>query len=136
MRNFAAAPILEKLNDRQRDAIRHCDGPVLVLAGAGSGKTRVITHKIAYLIDRCGADPARIAAITFTNKAAREMRERVRGLPGRGDQRPWISTFHTLGLRILGVECEQLGYRRGFSIFDAADCAGVLADLMRRDQPG
>ena len=136
MRNFAAAPILEKLNDRQRDAIRHCDGPVLVLAGAGSGKTRVITHKIAYLIDRCGADPARIAAITFTNKAAREMRERVRGLPGRGDQRPWISTFHALGLRILGVECEQLGYRRGFSIFDAADCAGVLADLMRRDQPG
>jgi ATP-dependent DNA helicase Rep len=127
---------LEKLNDRQREAIHHSDGPVLVLAGAGSGKTRVIAYKIAHLIDRCDVEPAQIAAITFTNKAAREMRERVHGLLGGGDRRPWISTFHRLGLEILGAECAQLGYRPGFSIFDAADCAGLLSDLLRRDQPG
>ena len=127
---------LDKLNERQREAVRHSTGPLLVLAGAGSGKTRVIAHKIAHLIERRGADPERIVAITFTNKAAREMRERVAGLLSHAERRPWISTFHRLGLRILRADAEACGYRRGFSIFDAADCAGLLADLMRREQPG
>ncbi len=127
---------LQQLNQRQREAVRYSDGPLLVLAGAGSGKTGVIAHKIAWLIEKCDAEPSRIAAITFTNKAAREMRERVRGLLGKRKQRPWISTFHTLGLRILRVEHAALGYRSGFSILDAGDCAGLLADLMRRDSPG
>ncbi|MCP5199466.1 MAG: UvrD-helicase domain-containing protein [Gammaproteobacteria bacterium] len=127
---------MQRLNPRQREAVHHHDGPLLVLAGAGSGKTGVIAHKIAYLIDNVGVDPAQITAITFTNKAAREMRERVKGLLGRRQAKPWISTFHTLGLRILREEHAVLGYRRGFSILDAGDCAGLLADLMRRDSPG
>ena len=127
---------LDKLNERQREAVRHSAGPLLVLAGAGSGKTRVIAHKIVHLIERRGAAPERIVAITFTNKAAREMRERVDGLAPGAESRPWISTFHRLGLRILRAELDACGYRPGFSIFDAADCAGLLADLMRREQPG
>lgn len=127
---------MHSLNDRQREAVRHTDTPLLVLAGAGSGKTGVIARKIAYLAESCDVEPGRIAAITFTNKAAREMRERTRSALGRGDRRPWISTFHTLGLRILRRDHEAMGYRRGFSIFDAGDCAGLLADLMRRESPG
>ncbi|MEQ8231491.1 MAG: UvrD-helicase domain-containing protein [Gammaproteobacteria bacterium] len=127
---------MHKLNQRQREAVRYSDGPLLVLAGAGSGKTGVIAHKIVHLIDACGAEPGQIAAITFTNKAAREMRERVRTLFGKRAVKPWISTFHTLGLRILREEHAALGYRGGFSILDAGDCAGLLADLMRRDSPG
>jgi len=127
---------LHKLNQRQREAVRYHEGPLLVLAGAGSGKTGVIAHKIVHLIDACDVEPSNIAAITFTNKAAREMRERVRTLLGKRKVKPWISTFHTLGLRILREEHEALGYRRGFSILDAGDCAGLLADLMRRDSPG
>ncbi|MEX2481807.1 MAG: UvrD-helicase domain-containing protein [Gammaproteobacteria bacterium] len=127
---------MQHLNQRQRQAVRHHEGPLLVLAGAGSGKTGVIAHKIAYLIDKCDVDPVRITAITFTNKAAREMRERVRSLLGKRKSTPWISTFHTLGLRILRAEHASLGYRRGFSILDAGDCAGLLADIMRREAPG
>ena len=98
----------------------------MVLAGAGSGKTGVIAAKVAHLIDVAGLAPERIAAITFTNKAAREMRARVRTLLGKRDAKPWISTFHTLGLRILREEYRALGYRPGFSILDASDCAGSL----------
>ena len=127
---------MDTLNEQQREAVRHSTGPLLVLAGAGSGKTRVIAHKIIDLIGRRGADPEHIAAITFTNKAAREMRDRVNGLLSGAKCRPWISTFHRLGLRILKAGPEACGYRRGFSIFDAADCAGLLSDLMRREQPG
>jgi len=127
---------LDTLNARQREAIRYTDGPLLVLAGAGSGKTRVITHKIGHLVDKLGVEPERIAAITFTNKAAREMRERLRAATPRGGAKPWISTFHTLGLRILRAEGAALGYRGGFSILDAGDSGGLVADLMRREQPG
>ena len=116
--------------------MRHIDGPLLVLAGAGSGKTRVIAQKIEYLIKQREVPPERISAITFTNKAAREMRERVSSLLPRKAKGPWISTFHTLGLRIMRAECGLLGYRPGFSILDSGDCANLLADLMRRDQPG
>ncbi len=118
------------LNLPQREAIRYLDGPLLVLAGAGSGKTRVITEKIVYLIESCGFNPGNIAAITFTNKAAREMQERVSkllvGKPSRGLT---ISTFHALGVRILREEAGVLGYKPSFSILDAADCFGIVSDL-------
>ncbi|MGR8919669.1 MAG: UvrD-helicase domain-containing protein [Gammaproteobacteria bacterium] len=127
---------MQKLNRQQREAVRYDDGPLLVLAGAGSGKTGVIANKISFLIDQRDVAAERIAAITFTNKAAREMRERVAGLLGRRDRRPWISTFHTLGLRILREDHDAVGLRRGFSILDAGDAAALLADLMRRDSPG
>ncbi|GHU07503.1 ATP-dependent DNA helicase Rep [Betaproteobacteria bacterium] len=117
------------LNPPQREAIRYLDGPLLVLAGAGSGKTRVITRKIAYLISECGFNPRSIAAITFTNKAAREMQERVGRLLGGRPDGLTISTFHSLGVRILREEARTLGYKPRFSIFDATDSFGILADL-------
>ncbi len=127
---------MQELNPQQREAVRHIDGPLLVLAGAGSGKTRVITQKIAYLIEQCGIAPRNIAAVTFTNKAAREMKSRVadltaqRGISSRGLV---VSTFHNLGLTILRREYKQAGLRSGFSIFDAQDSLAVLRDLMGRD---
>ena len=118
-----------QLNPPQREAIRYLDGPLLVLAGAGSGKTRVITQKIAYLIEECGFSPANIAAITFTNKAAKEMQERVGKLLKDKPAGLTISTFHSLGVRILREEAKHLGYKPRFSIFDATDCYGIVADL-------
>jgi ATP-dependent DNA helicase Rep len=119
------------LNPAQRAAVEHLDGPLLVLAGAGSGKTRVITEKIAYLV-RQGLAPDRITAITFTNKAAREMAERAERLLARGrdERRPRISTFHALGLGFLQVEHARAGLRRGFSVFDADDTLALLRDLL------
>ena len=120
------------LNPQQREAIRYLDGPLLVLAGAGSGKTRVITQKIAYLVQECGFAPHNIAAITFTNKAAREMQERVGKLLSRSTAAELqISTFHSLGVRILREEARTLGYKPRFSIFDAADCAGIIGDIAK-----
>lgn len=127
---------MKDLNPEQREAARHIDGPLLVIAGAGSGKTRVITRKIAYLIEQCGIAPRNIVAVTFTNKAAREMKTRVaelmtsRGTSSRGLM---VSTFHNLGLTILRKEYSHLGYRQGFSIFDADDSLAVLRDLMGKD---
>jgi len=121
------------LNSRQLAAVRHLDGPCLVLAGAGSGKTRVITHKIAYLIQECGIDPRHIAAVTFTNKAAREMKERVSSLLDKSAvQGLRVSTFHTLGLDIIRRELKTLGYKSGFSIYDNTDSAALLRELMTR----
>jgi ATP-dependent DNA helicase Rep len=117
------------LNPSQHEAIRYLDGPLLVLAGAGSGKTRVITQKIVYLIGECGFNPGNVAAITFTNKAAREMQERVGRLLGGKPDGLTISTFHSLGVRILREEARMLGYKPRFSIFDASDCFSILADL-------
>ncbi len=122
------------LNPHQRGAVRYTDGPLLVLAGAGSGKTRVITHKIAYLVNHHGIAPDRIAAVTFTNKAANEMAERAGALLGDGAAAELrVSTFHTLGLHILRQDYERLGYRRGFSIFDAGDALALLQELQKRD---
>jgi ATP-dependent DNA helicase Rep len=124
------------LNPQQKQAVRHVDGPLLVLAGAGSGKTRVITRKIAYLIEQCGVAAKNIAAVTFTNKAAREMKERVSDLMASKDVSTrglMVSTFHNLGLNILRRDGQHLGYRNGFSIFDAQDALAVLRDLMGRD---
>ena len=118
------------LNPPQREAIRYLDGPLLVLAGAGSGKTRVITQKIAYLIEECGFSPSNIAAITFTNKAAKEMQERVASLlKDRSTKGLTISTFHSLGVRILREEAKALGYKPKFSIFDSTDCYGIVSEL-------
>ena len=122
---------MNSLNQPQRDAVRHCDGPLLVLAGAGSGKTRVIIEKIAHLVTS-GLMPAkRIAAITFTNKAAKEMRERL-GKRLRGDAAEGLTlcTFHALGLRFLQIEHASVGLKRGFSIFDADDSNAQIKDLM------
>ncbi|RTZ61947.1 MAG: ATP-dependent DNA helicase Rep, partial [Gammaproteobacteria bacterium] len=110
-------PDLSALNSRQYEAVQQVNGPVLVLAGAGSGKTRVITYKIAHLIREHGIAARHIAAVTFTNKAAREMNQRVRQLLGGREARGLrISTFHTLGLNIIRQEQSLLGYRSGFSI--------------------
>jgi len=124
-------PALNGLNPPQRQAVLHVEGPLLVLAGAGSGKTRVIVEKIAHLI-QSGRYPAkRIAAITFTNKSAREMRERVaKRIRGDAAQELTVSTFHALGLRIVQIDHAKLGLRRGFSIFDADDSASQIKDLL------
>ena len=118
-----------QLNPPQREAIRYLDGPLLVLAGAGSGKTRVITEKVAYLIRDCGLSPSTIAAITFTNKAAREMQSRIEQLLGGKPEGLTVSTFHSLGMRILREEARTLGYKPNFSVFDATDAFGIIADL-------
>lgn len=123
-----------RLNSSQQEAVRYIDGPCLVLAGAGSGKTSVITTKIAYLVLECGMNARRIAAVTFTNKAAREMKERVSSmLPGKSGHGLTVSTFHTLGLNIIRAELKQLGYRPGFSLFDPEDARALLRDLMHKD---
>ncbi|HKK57478.1 DNA helicase Rep [Marinobacter sp.] len=125
---------MDKLNPRQSEAVRYSDGPMLVLAGAGSGKTSVITRKIAYLIEQLGIPGRHIAAVTFTNKAAREMKERVSRLVDRKLTRGLIvSTFHNLGLNIIREEHTRLGYHPGFSIFDADDARALLQDLMMRE---
>lgn len=123
--------IMNSLNQPQRDAVRHCDGPLLVLAGAGSGKTRVIIEKIAHLVASGRMPAKRIAAITFTNKSAKEMRERLgKRLKGDAAEGLTICTFHALGLRFLQIEHAAVGLKRGFSIFDADDSNAQIKDLM------
>jgi ATP-dependent DNA helicase Rep len=122
------------LNPRQQEAVQYISGPMLVLAGAGSGKTSVITRKIAYLVKECGYKAQNIVAVTFTNKAAREMKERVGLLLRGGDARGLtVSTFHNLGLNIIRKEHKRLGYKPGFSIFDQQDAQALITDLMHRD---
>ncbi len=125
---------MKALNPRQHSAVRYLDGPLLVLAGAGSGKTSVITRKIAYLINECGYQPYHIAALTFTNKAAREMKDRVNQLlKGKNSRGLIISTFHHLGLTIIRKECGHMGLKSSFSIFDETDCLSLLKELMLKD---
>ncbi|HEY7775579.1 MAG TPA: DNA helicase Rep [Kineobactrum sp.] len=122
---------MNQLNPRQREAVRYIDGPMLVLAGAGSGKTSVITQKIAYLVEECGIKPKHIAAVTFTNKAAREMKERVGKLLGsRAMEGLTVSTFHQLGLKIIRTESKTLGMKKGFSIFDGEDTRNLIKALL------
>ena len=111
--------LLSGLNPNQHDAVIHDDGPLLVIAGAGSGKTRVLTHRIAHLIDQ-GVSPFEILAITFTNKAAQEMKERVAALVGPVAQRMWVSTFHSACVRILRRDATAIGYPSSFTIYDQA----------------
>ena len=127
--------MLSSLNSPQREAVKYLDGPLLVLAGAGSGKTRVITQKISYLIDEAGYSPKEIAAITFTNKAAREMQERVAKLmQGKANTKSskglTIATFHSLGLQMLRQEAALLGYKPQFSILDSSDSFKIIADIL------
>jgi DNA helicase-2/ATP-dependent DNA helicase PcrA len=122
----ATDPLLEGLNEPQRQAVLHETGPLLVLAGAGSGKTRVLTHRIANLIRTGKARPGEILAITFTNKAAQEMRERVELLVGPRTRAMWVMTFHSANARILRAEAERLGYKRGFTIYDEADALRLI----------
>ena len=122
---------MPQLNPRQREAVRYIDGPMLVLAGAGSGKTSVITQKIAYLIETCGINADHVAAVTFTNKAAREMKERIaKLLRGNATEGLTVSTFHQLGLKIIRTERKALGLKSGFSIFDGDDTRTLIRDLL------
>jgi ATP-dependent DNA helicase Rep len=126
--------VANKLNPKQQEAVDYVGGPLLVLAGAGSGKTSVITRKIAYLIKSCGIPGRHIAAVTFTNKASREMKERVGQLVSGPDARGLtVSTFHNLGLNIIRTEHKALGYKPGFSIFDSEDAKALIRDLMMKD---
>jgi len=128
---------MSSLNPRQQEAVFHIEGPLLVLAGAGSGKTSVITRKIAHLVQHCGLPARYIVAVTFTNKAAREMKERAaRLLKGRLAHGLTVSTFHNLGLNIIRKECAALGYKPGFSIFDEGDSKALLAEIMLKEYAG
>ncbi len=122
----------EGLNPRQQEAVYHTEGPVLILAGAGSGKTRVLTHRIAYLIEEKGVNPWNIMAITFTNKAAQEMRERVDKIVGFGSESIWVSTFHSSCVRILRRYIDRLGYDNNFTIYDTDDQKTVIKDICKR----
>ncbi|CAI3121818.1 ATP-dependent DNA helicase Rep [Acinetobacter calcoaceticus] len=123
-----------QLNNKQEEAMKYTQGPLLVLAGAGSGKTSVITRKIAYLVQQCRIPAHRITAMTFTNKAAREMKERVSKLLSREESKGLsVSTFHTFGLNLLRLELKNLPLKANFSILDADDCKRILMDLMHRD---
>ncbi len=125
-----AERLLAELNEPQREAARHGEGPLLVLAGAGSGKTRVLTHRIAYLLATGQARPGEILAITFTNKAATEMRERVEALVGRSARAMWVTTFHSACARMLRADAERLGYARSFTIYDESDSLRMLKRCM------
>jgi DNA helicase II / ATP-dependent DNA helicase PcrA len=126
-----AAPLLEDLNPVQREAVTHSGGPLLIVAGAGSGKTRVLTHRIAWLIKEQGISPFEILAITFTNKAADEMKSRVAALVGPVAQKMWVSTFHSACVRILRRDAKRLGYRSNFTIYDQADAERLTTYVLR-----
>ena len=123
--------IYDTLNEQQKEAVLHTEGPLLILAGAGSGKTRVLTHRIAYLIEEMGVNPWNILAITFTNKAAGEMRERVDRLVGYGSESIWVSTFHSMCVRILRRHIALLGYDTNFTIYDTDDQKTLMKDVCK-----
>lgn len=120
------------MNPVQQEAVYHTEGPLLILAGAGSGKTRVLTHRIAYLIDECQVNPWNILAITFTNKAAGEMRERVDQIVDFGAEDIWVSTFHSTCVRILRRYIDRLGYDRSFTIYDGDDQKTVIKEVCKK----
>src|SRR5258706_8229735 len=132
-----AMGLLDALNPQQREAVEHAAGPLLILAGAGSGKTRVITYRIAHLIEDLGVEPDRILAVTFTNKAATQMQERVQQLVGGSLAQPVISTFHSFCVRVLRRDIEALrvgdsGYRKDFAIYAESDQQSVAKAELRR----
>ncbi len=126
--------IYDTLNDKQKQAVMQTQGPVLILAGAGSGKTRVLTHRTAYLIDQEGVQPYNILAITFTNKAAGEMRERVDRIVGFGAEQIWVSTFHSTCVRILRRYIDRIGFDNHFTIYDADDQKGIMKEICKKLQ--
>src|SRR5438128_12366104 len=122
---------LDGLNPVQHEAVTHHDGPLLVIAGAGSGKTRVLTHRIAHLIRDHGVSPFEILAITFTNKAADEMKHRVGALVGPAAEKMWVSTFHSACVRILRRDAPRLGFKSSFTIYDQADAVRLTTYVIR-----
>ena len=124
--------VLDALNEPQRQAVMATDGPLLILAGAGSGKTRVLTHRTAYLIEECGVNPYNIMAITFTNKAAGEMRERIDQMVGYGSESIWVCTFHSTCVRILRRYIDRLGFGTNFTIYDSDDQKTLMKDICKR----
>ena len=123
--------LLAGLNPKQKEAVLHTEGPLLIMAGAGSGKTRVLTHRIAYLIEEKNVNPWNILAITFTNKAAREMKERVSGILGKGGEDVWVSTFHSMCVRILRRDVDAIGYDRNFTILDSSDQLTLMKRILK-----
>ncbi|MEO6132977.1 MAG: UvrD-helicase domain-containing protein, partial [Saprospiraceae bacterium] len=121
---------LDSLNEVQRKAVMHTDGPVMVIAGPGSGKTRVLTFRIAYLIEK-GVIPHHILALTFTNKAAREMKERIASVIGPKGDKVWAGTFHSIFARILRFEASKIGYPSSFTIYDRDDSKNLVADIIK-----
>ena len=122
---------LAGLNDKQKEAVLHDKGPLLVFAGAGSGKTRVLTHRIAYLIAERNVKPEQILALTFTNKAAGEMKERVKNLVGFGAESVWVSTFHSACVKILRRYSDYVGYGRDFTIYDTDDQLSIIKSVYK-----
>lgn len=125
--------LLDHMNTEQSEAVRTTEGPLLIMAGAGSGKTRVLTHRIAYLLDEKGVSPYNVLAITFTNKAAREMKERVEKLVGEEAQVIWMSTFHSMCVRILRRDADRIGIERNFTILDPTDQKSVIKDVLKTE---
>ena len=126
--------IYDTLNEQQKKGVLTTEGPVLLLAGAGSGKTRVLTHRIAYLIEEKGVNPWNIMAITFTNKAAGEMKERVEKLVGMGSDSVWVTTFHSTCLRILKRYADRIGFDTSFTIYDSDDQKSIMKEICKRLQ--
>ena len=127
--------ILEQLNDQQRQAAECIKGPVLIFAGAGSGKTRALTYRIAHMIEGCGVKPSEILAVTFTNKAAGEMKERIEQLVGEAARDVWAGTFHSMCARMLRVDGEAIGVPNNFSIFDDSDQQSIMKEILARLEP-
>ncbi|WP_106494670.1 DNA helicase PcrA [Lentibacillus sp. Marseille-P4043] len=123
--------LLKGLNKEQQTAVKHTDGPLLIMAGAGSGKTRVLTHRIAYLLSEKDVAPRNVLAITFTNKAAREMKDRVKRLVGMDSEQIWVSTFHSMCVRILRRDIDRIGYNRNFTILDSSDQLSVIKQIIK-----
>ena len=126
--------VYDTLNEPQKEAVLKTEGPLLILAGAGSGKTRVLTHRTAYLIEEKGVNPWNILAITFTNKAAGEMRERISAMVGHGSESIWVSTFHSACVRILRRYIDRIGFDTNFTIYDADDQKSLMKDICKRLQ--
>ena len=123
--------LVNGMNPRQKEAVIHTDGPLLIMAGAGSGKTRVLTHRIAYLIQEKNVNPWNILAITFTNKAAKEMKERVSRLIQDGGNDVWVSTFHSMCVRILRRDIDRIGYTRAFTISDPGEQQTLMKRILK-----
>lgn len=129
-----AKNLIAGMNPQQAEAVKTTEGPLLIMAGAGSGKTRVLTHRIAYLVVEREVYPSKILAITFTNKAAREMRERIDGILGTGTtESMWVSTFHSMCVRILRRNIDRIGYSKSFSILDSSDQLTVIKNILKQD---
>lgn len=125
--------LLNHMNTEQSEAVKTTEGPLLIMAGAGSGKTRVLTHRIAYLLDEKDVSPYNVLAITFTNKAAREMKERVQKLVGDQAEVIWMSTFHSMCVRILRRDADRIGIERNFTIIDPTDQKSVIKDVLKNE---